>query len=74
MRAVIEFFAKRHMLATLFTIAVLVLGAGSLLVIKRDLYPHVDFGVVEITTVYPGASPEDVEHPNDRRHIRVFYG
>ncbi len=61
MRAVIEFFAKRHMLATLFTVAVLVLGAGSLAIIKRDVYPHVDFGMVEITTTYPGASPEDVE-------------
>ena len=61
MRAVIEFFAKRHMLATLFTVAVLVLGAGSLMIIKRDVYPQVDFGVVDITTTYPGASPEDVE-------------
>ncbi|HSG28862.1 MAG TPA: efflux RND transporter permease subunit, partial [Candidatus Krumholzibacterium sp.] len=28
---------------------------------KRDIYPQVDFGVMNITTRYPGASPEDVE-------------
>ena len=29
--------------------------------IKRDSYPDVEFGELLITTVYPGASPEDVE-------------
>ncbi|GAJ20260.1 unnamed protein product, partial [marine sediment metagenome] len=29
--------------------------------IKRDIYPQVDFGVMNIMTRYPGASPEDVE-------------
>ncbi|HUV07001.1 MAG TPA: efflux RND transporter permease subunit, partial [Spirochaetia bacterium] len=60
-KSIFEFFTKRHMLATLFTLMVLLLGISSLRNIKRDLYPAVDFGVVEITTTYPGASPEDVE-------------
>jgi multidrug efflux pump subunit AcrB len=29
--------------------------------IKRDLFPQVDYGIMNVTTVYPGASPEDVE-------------
>jgi multidrug efflux pump subunit AcrB len=61
MKAIIEFFAKRHILATLLTFMILLLGLNSLRTLKRDLYPHVDFGQVEISTVYPGASPEDVE-------------
>ena len=56
-----EFFTKRHMLANLFTIMVIMLGIGSLVQIKRDIFPEVDFGRVIITTRYPGASPEDVE-------------
>jgi multidrug efflux pump subunit AcrB len=61
MKAVLEFFIKRHILATLFTLMVLLLGLNSLRTLKRDQYPHVDFGIVQITTTYPGASPEDVE-------------
>jgi multidrug efflux pump subunit AcrB len=56
-----RFFARRHMLANLFTIMVILLGLGSLVQIKRDIFPDVDFGEMIITTRYPGASPEDVE-------------
>lgn len=56
-----RFFVKRHMLANLFTIMALLLGIGALVQIKRDIFPEVDFGQVNITTFYPGASPEDVE-------------
>lgn len=56
-----RFFAERHMVANLFTIMVILLGLGTLIQIKRDTFPDVDFGRVIITTRYPGASPEDVE-------------
>ncbi len=61
MKSIFEFFAKRHILATLFTLMILLLGLNSLRTLKRDLFPHVDFGMIDITTLYPGASPEDVE-------------
>ena len=61
MRLIIAFFAKRHILATLITFMIILIGLNSLLTLKRDLYPHVDFGQIEISTMYPGASPEDVE-------------
>lgn len=61
MKSIIEFFTSRHILATLFTLMVLLLGLNSLRTLKRDLYPYVDFGIVTIHTSYPGASPEDVE-------------
>ena len=56
-----RFFVERHMLAKLFTIMVILLGVGTMLQIKRDVFPDVDFGQMIITTYYPGASPEDVE-------------
>lgn len=61
MKALLEFFIKRHILATLFTLMVLLLGLNSMRTLKRDMFPRVDFGIVEIHTTYPGASPEDVE-------------
>jgi len=56
-----KFFASRHKLANLFTVAVLLLGFYSLSYIQRDRRPHVDFGQMTVTTRYPGASSEDVE-------------
>ena len=61
MKSFFRFFAERHILATLITIMVILLGVTTLLNIKRDIYPQVDFGTMTIMTRYPGASPEDVE-------------
>ena len=61
MKSFFRFFAERHILATLITIMIIVLGLNTLMGIKRDIYPQVDFGVMNIMTRYPGASPEDVE-------------
>ena len=61
MYAFFAYFARRHMLANVFTILIILLGVGSALQIRRDLFPNVDFGQMVITTRYPGASPEDVE-------------
>jgi len=56
-----RFFAERHLLATIITLLIILLGVSSLLTIKRDAFPSVNFGEVMVTTVFPGASPEDVE-------------
>ena len=61
MTKLFEFFAQRHLLAYLFTLLVILLGTGTLLQIKRDVFPNIDFGEMIITTRYPGASPKDVE-------------
>ena len=61
MQSFFRFFAERHMLANLLTIMVLLLGLSTLIQIQRDNYPQVDFGEMHILTLYPGASPEDVE-------------
>ena len=61
MKSFFKFFAERHKLATLVTIMTVMLGISTLMGIKRDIYPHVDFGMMSIITRYPGASPEDVE-------------
>jgi multidrug efflux pump subunit AcrB len=61
MRSFFRFFAERHILAYLVTIMIILLGINTLMGIKRDTYPLVDFGMMSVTTLYPGASPEDVE-------------
>ena len=61
MSSFFRFFAERHKLATLFTIMIILLGVSTLMQMQREQWPKVDMGEMYITTLYPGASPEDVE-------------
>lgn len=61
MKSFIRFFAERHLLVNLLTLAIILLGLRSLMTIKRDFFPNIDLDQLVITTRYPSASPEDVE-------------
>ena len=61
MKNLFRFFASRHILASLITIMIFLMGLNTLYKIKRDVTPEVDYGIMTISTYYPGASPEDVE-------------
>jgi HAE1 family hydrophobic/amphiphilic exporter-1 len=49
---------KRPVFATMLVLALVVLGAVSYMGIGVDLFPRVDFPIVNITTTLKGASPE----------------
>jgi multidrug efflux pump subunit AcrB len=61
MKSFFKFFAERHLLASLITIMIILLGLSTLTHIKRDSYPSVSYGLILVITKFPGASPEDVE-------------
>jgi multidrug efflux pump subunit AcrB len=61
MKKIFEFFTRRHILATLFTLMIIFLGMNSIRTLQRDRFPNVDWGWIDILTEYFGASPEDVE-------------
>lgn len=52
---------ERPVLTTVLIVAILVLGVFSYLRLVVDLFPEVEFPFVTVTTVYPGAGPEEVE-------------
>lgn len=56
-----RFLIARPLLTNIALILILLFAFAAFLNIKRQAYPMVDFGKLNITTVYPGASPEDVE-------------
>ncbi len=51
----------RPVFTTMVALAVLTLGALALFRLGVDLFPDVSFPVVSISTVYPGASPTEIE-------------
>ena len=61
MKSFLKFFAERSLLANLIIVLLLFTGISTLINIDRALMPDIDLGLISITTVYPGASPEDVE-------------
>lgn len=52
---------RRPVFTTMIVVAILVLGLFSFYQLNVDLYPNVDIPVVTITTVLPGAGPEQIE-------------
>ncbi|HYE77202.1 MAG TPA: efflux RND transporter permease subunit [bacterium] len=52
---------SRPVFAAMLLIALVVLGLFSFAGLKIDQFPRVEWGVVGVSTVYPGASPETVE-------------
>jgi len=56
-----ELSVKRPVFISMVTFAMLVLGVVSYKRLSTDLYPDVSFPFVSVVTVYPGASPADIE-------------
>src|SRR5512137_400103 len=52
---------QRPVFATMMIMALIVLGLFSFLKLNIDLFPDVDFPYVTITSVLPGAGPEQIE-------------
>lgn len=52
---------KRPVFATMVIMSFMVLGAVSMTRLGIDLFPDVNFPFVNVTVVYPGAGPEEVE-------------
>lgn len=61
MKKLIQYFVDRPLLVNLITIFVIVVGYYSLTQINKEGYPMVTRNRLYIYTVYPGASPDEVE-------------
>ncbi len=57
----------RPVLTSVLVIAALVLGLFAFTRLVVDLFPEVDFPFVSVTTIYPGAGPEEVESQISKR-------
>jgi hydrophobic/amphiphilic exporter-1 (mainly G- bacteria), HAE1 family len=57
----IEFFIKRPVTTIMFVSVFVVLGIFSFFNLKLDKQPKVDFPIVTVSLIYPGATPLEVE-------------
>ncbi|MFZ5928975.1 MAG: efflux RND transporter permease subunit [Acidobacteriota bacterium] len=61
MQKLAEICIRRPVFATMLILALVVVGLDSYRKLGVDFFPKVEFPFVSITTVLPGASPEEVE-------------
>ncbi len=57
----IEFFVKRPVTTVMFIAVFVILGIVSFFNLRVERTPQIDFPVVTVTTMYPGATPLEVE-------------
>jgi hydrophobic/amphiphilic exporter-1 (mainly G- bacteria), HAE1 family len=58
---VITYFVQRPLLVNLIILFLLVSGFLSLSILRKESFPNVNLQEARITTIFPGASPDDVE-------------
>jgi multidrug efflux pump subunit AcrB len=61
MNRLIAFFVTKRLFVDLLVVFLVLAGIYSLMKIRRDFFPNVSFDIVNIQTIYPGSSAEDVE-------------
>ncbi len=61
MKSLIEFFVRQTLFGNILTLAILVLGVASALLIQREAFPNINFDIITVQTIFPGATPDDTE-------------
>ncbi len=61
MKALIAWFADNSVAANLLMLIIVVGGALTVPVIKKEVFPEINADIVNVSVLYPGASPEEVE-------------
>ena len=61
MKKLVEFSVRNPVVVNLLVLLIVTAGVVSYLRLKRELFPDFSRRVIRIDTVYPGASPEEIE-------------
>ncbi len=61
MRSFFKWFIDQPMIVNLLTVLIFMIGLVSVYTLQKETFPKVEFGVITISTAYPGSSSEDVE-------------
>ena len=67
MKGMIAWFAKNHVASNLLMLFLLLAGAVTGLTMKVEVFPEFSLDMITVSTLYPGASPSEVEEAIIRR-------
>lgn len=66
MKRFIQFFVNRSLLVNVVSVALLLSGLIVISRAQREAFPRIEFDYIIVTTIFPGATPEDVE-----KHVTI---
>ena len=61
MERVIRWFVNNKVVSNLLMVLILVTGATTIPSLKMEVFPEIELNIINVTAVYPGATPSDVE-------------
>ena len=61
MRRLISAAVHNSVAANLLMIVIIVVGGMSVYNLKRETFPQISFDVIQVQTIFPGATPEEIE-------------
>ena len=61
MRALIRATVHNSVAANLLMIVIIVVGGMSAYNLKRETFPQISFDIISVQTIFPGATPEEIE-------------
>ena len=61
MEKIIRWFVSNKVVSNLLMVLILVTGATTIPSLKMEVFPEIELNIISVTTVYPGATPSDVE-------------
>jgi multidrug efflux pump subunit AcrB len=61
MNSVIKYFLDKSIFLNLLTALILIIGVFKAITLNREAFPNINFDIVTVTTIYPGASAAEVE-------------
>ena len=61
MEKLIRWFVTNKVVSNLLMVFIIVTGATTIPMLKMEVFPEIDLNIISVSTVYPGATPSDVE-------------
>ena len=61
MEKLIRWFVNNKVVSNLMMVFIIVTGATTIPMLKMEVFPEIDLNIINVSAVYPGATPADVE-------------
>ena len=61
MKGLVEYFVSRSIFVNILTLLLIVMGSYTAFSMNKEAFPNIQFDIVTVVTVYPGASPQEIE-------------
>ena len=61
MEGIIRWFVNNKVVSNLLMMLIIITGATTIPMLKMEVFPEIDLNIINVTTVYPGATPTDIE-------------